>query len=340
MAVDDSSLLPKTPPPRPARRDAAVEAALRRFDGIEEPAAAAPGQRSRWAWGRHPQYGLAMSAALVAVIGLPAALIAIRNADVAPPHVSGPAPKQVSSEPADIAAAGPVAAPKLEVARDPPAREPAARPQPDRLRTLPDDISDSASYGTPAAAYAPPPPPVAVPPPPLAPPPSAAGQQEAVAESDEGSIVVTGSQIQRSNVWAERVRDGRGKAISERKSEESGTAPDWVRNDLGYQRFLTELQGAVRANDRSAVTGLISYPLRVNFAGQARSYRNARAVQANYDRIFTPRVRSAILAQRFENLFGRDQGVMIGDGAVWFDRLCRNTSCSPPGPVRIRAINP
>jgi hypothetical protein len=31
---------------------------------------------------------------------------------------------------------------------------------------------------------------------------------------------------------------------------------------------------------------------------------------------------------------------MIGDGEVWFDHTCPNASCSPPGPVRIRAINP
>ena len=44
MAVekDQSAWLPEPPPPRPARRDAAIDAALRRFDGIDEPA---PGAR-------------------------------------------------------------------------------------------------------------------------------------------------------------------------------------------------------------------------------------------------------------------------------------------------------
>jgi len=63
-------------------------------------------------------------------------------------------------------------------------------------------------------------------------------------------------------------------------------------------------------------------------------------VRDDYDRIFTPNVTRAILGQRFDQLFGRDQGLMIGDGQVWFDHVCANTQCSPPGPVRITAVNP
>lgn len=343
MAVDDSSLLPKAPPPRPARRDAAIGAALRRFDGTKEPAAAASPASAKWAWGRRPQFGLAMSMAVVAVIGLPAALVAIRNADVAPPQEAPPAPQRPANRAADASPAAQAASPEPEAPGNPVARGTIARPEPDRFRALADDVTESADYASPAVAAASPPSPPAVappPPPPPAPLPSAP-EREAVAESDEGSIVVTGTQIQAQNAWAERIRDGRGKATSvNRKSENKGSAPDWVLADLGYRRFLTQLQTAVRANDRSAVAGLISYPLRVNFAGQAKYYRNARLVLADYERIFTPRVRSAVLAQRFEDLFGRDQGVMVGDGAVWFDHICRNSSCSPPGPVRIRAINP
>jgi hypothetical protein len=346
LAVDDSSLLPKAPPPPPARRDAAVEAALRRFDGIEEPTMAEPGRRSRpesaWAWGKHPQFGLAMSAAVIAVIGLPAALIAIRDSGVAPREAAAPAAEQPTFEAADVAEQALSASSQPEPSRDPPARDPAARPQPDRRGGLPDEVSDRAPFSPPVPAYEPQAAPAAASPPPPAPPlpPPRAEQQGALAESDEGSIVVTGSQIRAPNAWAERVRDGRGKAGSQRNNDVSGTAPDWVLKDLGYRRFLNQLQGAVRSNDRAAVTRLISYPLRVNSGGRATFYRNVRSVLADYDRIFTSRVRNAILTQRFENLFGRDQGVMIGDAAVWFDRTCRNTSCSPPGPVRIKAINP
>lgn len=139
----------------------------------------------------------------------------------------------------------------------------------------------------------------------------------------------------------ESIRDGRGRSQSfAQKSNVAATAPKWVLDNGAYRTFLSQLQAAVRANNRSAVVRLVRLPLRVNFAGGARSYRDTRSLLDDYDRIFTPKVKQAIAGQRFETLFGRDQGVMIGDGAVWFDHTCRNTSCSPPGPVRISAINP
>jgi hypothetical protein len=116
-------------------------------------------------------------------------------------------------------------------------------------------------------------------------------------------------------------------------------APDWVMQDRAYAEFLTQLQGAVRSGDRRAVSNLVRYPLRVNSGGRTRLYRSPAAVRRDYPLIFTPNVRRAILAQRFEALFGRDQGVMIGNGEIWFDHVCRNMGCEPPGPVRISAIN-
>jgi hypothetical protein len=117
------------------------------------------------------------------------------------------------------------------------------------------------------------------------------------------------------------------------------SAPDWVLQDSSYQTFLTRLQDAVRSDDRKAVIELIDFPLRVNSESGTRLYPDAQAVARDYDRIFTPEVRRAVLDQRFDRLFGRDQGVMIGDGEIWFDHSCTNAECSPPGPVRITAVN-
>jgi hypothetical protein len=116
-------------------------------------------------------------------------------------------------------------------------------------------------------------------------------------------------------------------------------APDWVLQDRAYAVFLTRLQAAVRSGDRRTVSGMARYPLRVNSSRGTRLYRSPAGVRRDYALIFTPAVRRAILAQRFETLFGRDQGVMIGDGEIWFDHVCRNLGCEPPGPVRITAIN-
>jgi hypothetical protein len=108
----------------------------------------------------------------------------------------------------------------------------------------------------------------------------------------------------------------------------------------GYERFLAVLKTHVRAGDERAVTKLIAYPLRVNFPDGARSYANARSVERDFSRIFTPKVRQAILSQRADHLFVRDQGAMIGDGEVWFSESCADSNCSLAGPLRIIAVNP
>jgi hypothetical protein len=146
--------------------------------------------------------------------------------------------------------------------------------------------------------------------------------------------VVTGSLIRSPN------SSNREERAAARAGLDESSAPDWVVKDRSYATFLTRLQNAVRANDRGAVIKLIQFPLRVNANGGSRLYRDARSVRADYDRIFTRKVTHAILGQRFDQLFGRDQGLMIGDGEIWFDHVCTNAQCSPSGPVRITAVNP
>ena len=170
---------------------------------------------------------------------------------------------------------------------------------------------------------------VAAPPPPAPapPPPPVADESEAVAQS----LIVTGSRARRPPA-AERSADAKAE---ERDNEIAADSAN-----PAYAAFLSRLQAAVRAGDRRAIIALIDFPLRVNEAKGPRLYRDARSVERDFERIFTPKVRRAILGQRADRLFVRDQGAMIGDGELWFDRTCPNATCSPPGPVRIMAVNP
>lgn len=104
--------------------------------------------------------------------------------------------------------------------------------------------------------------------------------------------------------------------------------------------FVARLQQAVQSGNHRDVVKLIAFPLRVNFPGGTRVYEDAESVERDFALIFTAKVTRAILGQRPDRLFIRDQGAMIGDGEVWFSATCRDAECSPPGPVRITAINP
>lgn len=137
--------------------------------------------------------------------------------------------------------------------------------------------------------------------------------------------MVTGSRLRQPN-------------LSKQRSAKSVASPQ--RATAAYEPFLASLQNAVREDDRPAIVRLIAFPLRVNQGGRTRIYRSAEAVERDFDQIFTSRVKRAILNQRADQLFVRDQGAMIGDGEVWFDLSCRNADCPAAGPVRILAVNP
>ena len=302
---DERGWLPEPPPPRPPRRDAAIEAALGRFDGVEE-ASPAASARPSWASTHRPQLAMAASVALVALVGIPAGLVGLRNqpkqerpASFEIAHLNGP-PAALRAPSAPAAHPAPPPARRYEGADGGIAAEnkPSA-PATDRVTASPAP-GDSAQLAEEASA----------PPPPAAPPAPQVASNEPPAMPGSQNIIVTGSRIPPPNSPA-------AKARSER--DEKAFAADQVAPDLGYGHVLDRLQQAFRRGDRGEVIALIAFPLRVNARDGSRLYRDARSVEQNYEQIFTPKVRRAVLAQRADRLFVRDQGAMIGDGEVWFD---------------------
>lgn len=99
--------------------------------------------------------------------------------------------------------------------------------------------------------------------------------------------------------------------------------------------FLGELQRTVGVTDRLAACALIKYPLRHRDGPVA----DALACQRRYAEIFTADVIDAIRSQDFEKLFVNAQGVMLGDGQVWFAAVCLDRSCAQ-SELRVTAVNP
>jgi hypothetical protein len=338
MPSGDSQLLPDPPPPRPNRREAAIEAALRRFDGEPEPTIPGRPAGGWWAQSRRPQFAMVMSLALIAVIGVPATWIAIQNGALNPPETPTPAARSRSvAPPIAPAAPTPRAEPRAPTAVPPQSKVEPQEELPGEVAkavaappTVASDAFATANEG-PAAPLAAAPPPPATPPPPPPPPPAPPAAAQKVAEGAYGEIVTTGSRIRQPNISAER---DESEVVNDLPQVRKPVAPDWVFSDRAYASFLARLQSAIRTGNRDAVIKLVRIPLRVNSNGKSQIYRDVASVERDYDRIFTPAVRQAILNQRFESLFGRDQGVMIGNGQVWFDHVG-----SARGPVRITAIN-
>jgi hypothetical protein len=328
MAVDgNETLLPTPPPPRPAARQAAVEAALRKFDGSEEVSESKVRKRPSPGWwsgmNRRPA-GALVTAALIAMIGIPTAMIALRDQTIAPrtqeqipvqpgPTAvtdSAPPPAPVQAEPADQSVAAEPTAPSRPPSSTPLSLSPVAK-----NASPADELKGFDQASAPMAA------PAAPPPPPPAP--------QVAEEASSQEIVLTGSRVAQPNAQKQRAN---------RERADSAASP-LSAIDVNAE-FLSRLQSAVRANSKRAIVGLVGLPLRVNFDDGAKTYQDRKSIERDFDLIFTPRVRQAILNQRADGLFTNYQGAMIGDGEVWFDESCANSACSRKGPVRIRAVNP
>ncbi len=114
-----------------------------------------------------------------------------------------------------------------------------------------------------------------------------------------------------------------------------------IDNNLGghvrVHQVFTELQQAVAKHDATTVAALVNYPLAVKFKGAPAIIRTPQSFIANYDRILTPEITSAIEKQRYDDLMVNYQGAMFGNGQVWLAGICRDKGCKQSD-IKIRTI--
>ena len=336
---DEIISLPNPPPPNPAARREAIDAALRKFDGIEEPAPRQAPSRIRWgAMNRRPA-GALIAATLIAVIAIPAIQLGLPDrptenavseqpapdASITPPGINGvpqapPAeePLATPDQPSPAQVDAVAATPKLkEEAAPAPASPRAERENLGRL--FANDSAQKAKAATPERIRAvPAPPPVMSAPPPPAPPPPPAEAQEMADEGGARSIVVTGT---------------RTPAPANLESASPVTVITTTSID-----FLSMLRAALDDNDRRAVIRLVAIPLRVNFNGGTKTYRSSKDIERDYNRIFTPAVREAIADLEPYDLQKRDGGRLRGGDRIWFG--CGKNVCRDEGAIRVREVTP
>lgn len=96
--------------------------------------------------------------------------------------------------------------------------------------------------------------------------------------------------------------------------------------------FLTELQNAVKAEDKAKVAAMIAYPLLVIHGDRKTRIKSKAEFLSQYATIFDAHVRQAIAQQSAKCLFGNYQGAMIGNGEVWFRE-------QPDGTMKIVTVN-
>ena len=108
-----------------------------------------------------------------------------------------------------------------------------------------------------------------------------------------------------------------GSAVAENPYAAAG-----ISNPAHVTQFLAQLKEAMAADDRAAVAAMVNYPMTVHASGGASvTYRGAASLRSRYAQVFTPEVKAAVAAAKPDNLFSRDQGIMIGNGEIWMNEV-------------------
>jgi len=102
--------------------------------------------------------------------------------------------------------------------------------------------------------------------------------------------------------------------------------------------FVVTLQSAVKSDSPEKVAPLIQFPLRVNEAPSKSHSVTASHFSAEYEKIFTPAVKAAVLEQKQNDIFRNANGAMLGNGEVWISGVCRDKDCQI-APPKVTTIN-
>jgi hypothetical protein len=107
------------------------------------------------------------------------------------------------------------------------------------------------------------------------------------------------------------------------------------------EKFVVELQGYLSKDDKDKIASLVSYPIKVRLDGKtAKTIKDKQEFINNYDKVFYPEYKAAMISAPNKDLFARDQGVMMEPkeagvgGNLWISPADLNSK-----ELRIVAIN-
>ncbi len=92
-----------------------------------------------------------------------------------------------------------------------------------------------------------------------------------------------------------------------------------IDNPVEFEKMFNTVKELVAAGKKEEVANYVIYPLRVNCDQEKIMIKTKEDFIKNYDEIFTDKIKTALENQKVEDLFVNYQGVMVGNGEIWFD---------------------
>lgn len=93
--------------------------------------------------------------------------------------------------------------------------------------------------------------------------------------------------------------------------------------DHEVYEFFQKFQVAIVQNNHAAIAQMVNYPLQVNRgAKDRRTIATPAALLRQYDAVFTPAIRQAVILERAKNLYANNDGVAVQRGTIWLRGQC------------------
>ncbi|MBZ9622098.1 hypothetical protein G9F71_004390 [Clostridium sp. FP2] len=94
-----------------------------------------------------------------------------------------------------------------------------------------------------------------------------------------------------------------------------------ITNVKEFEKSFNIIKSLVQNNEISKVANYVSYPLNVNKKDKKIKIKSKENFIKSYNTIITEDVKKALLNQDVTKTFVNYQGVMVGDGEVWFTHI-------------------
>lgn len=98
-------------------------------------------------------------------------------------------------------------------------------------------------------------------------------------------------------------------------------------NADGFFEIFAGVQDAVMFNPTD-IAGYAFYPLTINANGETYDVLEEQDFLDNFDSLILPETLEAIGAQDVDDLIVTDEGVGLGNGAMWITNVCLDDSCN------------
>ena len=116
--------------------------------------------------------------------------------------------------------------------------------------------------------------------------------------------------------------------LAQSEADTDASIDNVLGDHAAYRAAFDAIQKAVADDDGAAFAEWVSYPITVTADGEAMSIADAGQFAEQYDNILTDEIKAAISGQKWADVMVNDQGIMLGDGQVWINGICKDDKCA------------